>query len=401
MSTALNGFHIELSSKTFEGFAKPIPDPAMLKDIRQEHEHDWFLYWREGELYTIPKSSDSVNPPGDPYTFSCDNHIHLGLIAARINDVLPSIFPEYESFRQRPFAIRGRKGEFVDAITSKWSPRPELLHGFAIWPRFELEARIIECRESATGIGLFVRVSTRWQITANLGELQAAGVVLRGLHVVRRQAEEGERRLVGTIDSLEGKIVRLQEAFDERYEWNQDDLMLEGSRAAFERALGSVLKNRYAEFENHRQIEEGKLLGGPGIENLLGKMEEFLKAKSLIQLTPSLFCSCVGRIKPVNDATYRSVVDVSPGEYCFDPAKTKRSAYAWQGLSKYGPFSRETFPRRSPRILVVSPENTVGKMGQFVRSLSQGVSNDRSSAYPGGFACFASADSGIGRFGLA
>jgi hypothetical protein len=46
---------------------------------------------------------------------------------------------------------------------------------------------------------------------------------------------------------------------------------------------------------------------------------------------------------------YESVVPARPVEYCFDAARSKRDAYALPGLARFGPFSRDTFARPTPR----------------------------------------------------
>ena len=69
--------------------------------------------------------------------------------------------------------------------------------------------------------------------------------------------------------------------------------------------------------------------------------------------------------------------------YCFDPARSKQNPFAWRGLSKYGPFSRDSFAARSPRILVVTPGSVQGTAEAFVRDLRDGMPD---TAYPGGFA---------------
>lgn len=57
-----------------------------------------------------------------------------------------------------------------------------LLDGFAIRPRYALEARVVEPGEEAL-VGLFVTLSTRYDITAELAALDMAGVDLSGLDV--------------------------------------------------------------------------------------------------------------------------------------------------------------------------------------------------------------------------
>src|SRR5690606_19195460 len=112
----------------------------------------------------------------------------------------------------------------------------------------------------------------------------------------------------------------------------ESSVWLEGSRRSFKRCLDVLLRDGYEGFDRIRAAEEGELLGGPGIEALCRKMESVLEKNSPIQATPEIECRIVDRIAPRNDRDYKTVVDVGQGEYCFDPAKTKRAEYAWPGI---------------------------------------------------------------------
>ena len=54
---------------------------------------------------------------GEETQLVCADHTYLHVLTARINDCLPSCFPQYEAFRRKPFAFLGRKDEFVSKIT--------------------------------------------------------------------------------------------------------------------------------------------------------------------------------------------------------------------------------------------------------------------------------------------
>ena len=51
----LNGFHVLLSSDSFTVRTLAVPDNKQVKPLREEHK-DWFLSWREGTLYAIPRT---------------------------------------------------------------------------------------------------------------------------------------------------------------------------------------------------------------------------------------------------------------------------------------------------------------------------------------------------------
>ena len=386
MATLLNGFEVEFSATSFGAFVDDMPNPERLRAIRDREAGEWFFYWREGKLYAIPEVAHPQRSFGQEVTLDTSDHRHLGLLAARINNRLPSKFPQYEAMRHRPFAFLGKKDELVARATEGWKALPDLVATFKIRPKFELDARLYELRDGETRVGLFVAVSTKWDILASPSDLQAAGVDLRGLHVVRVNPAAEERRLVGEIDAVRDGIVTLSASFDGATEIDEAKVWIEGNLRSFKRCLGVLLRGKYDDFDRKRKDAEGEVLGGPGIEKLCRTMGNVLEKNSPIQVTPDIQCRVVSRIAVENVGGYKTVVDVGQGEYCFDPAKKKRSSYAWPGLEQFGPYSRDTFSKKSPRILVLTPDKATGKVGQFVGMLSHGVTSVANSRYAGGFA---------------
>ncbi len=225
----------------------------------------------------------------------------------------------------------------------------------------------------------------RWEILASLDALAAAGVDLGGLYVVRREAGLDQRRAVGRIDRLIAGAVHLSESFDETTTVPINEVWLEGSKASFTRCLKAILKSEYQQFDEEREREEAAFITGPALEGLLTKMEGFLRQKSPLVLAPDLECTIAGRIPVSNTPDYQSVVKAPPVEYCFDAARTKRSLYPWEGIEKFGPFSRDTFAKKSPRILVLCPDTVQGKVETFVRYFRDGISMREGSRYSAGF----------------
>lgn len=385
MGTLLNGFEIKFDSDRFEAYFDDLANPEEIEPLRKREQGEWFFYWRDGVLYGIPEVENPSRTYGTKKRLDLSNHHHLTLLASRINDRLPTKFPQYEALRTRPFEFLGRRDELVATATSNLQSVHPLVNRFTIRPRFELDARLYELRDGDTRVGLFVSVSTKWQIAATLTELKDARIELQGLYAVRRNPNQDQRRLVGRIEKVDEGKVFLSESFDETRAVTEDDVWLEGSRTSFKRCLSVLLGRDYGKFDSSRTAAEGDLLGGPGIQQLCEKMGDVLAKNSPIQIGLGMRCDVLGRIAPENSTEYKSVADISQGEYCFDPAKTKRERYAWPGIVKFGPYSRDTFPKRSPRILVLAPDKASGKVGQFVRLLSEGITSLPNSRYSGGF----------------
>ncbi len=364
----------------FTAFVRDLPGASELEQLRAGAGDRWTLWWNRGVLYEVPRAPGAVR--ADAVEKTLDVQDHLGLIAFLINTALPGAIPRYQAFRARPFTFLALKREFVREIRSSLSGGPPLLREFTIRPRYALEAKVIKPGGEAF-IGLFASLTTRYGITADLRALAAAGVELSGLDVVRRDPAAGRRRLVGRIDRIAGEEVLLAESFDHLARIPVREVTLEGSREAFAACLRVILGGRYNQFEVERQRLEGELLGGPGIDTMLTEMGTFLAGVSPITLAAGLDCSIRERLTVGNTGTHRGAHRAGPVSYCFDPARAKQDKLAWRGLARYGPFSRDSFATRSPRILVVAPESVQGFTEAFVRALRDGIPN---TAYPGGFA---------------
>jgi hypothetical protein len=377
---ALNGFRAVVRPGTFVAHVRDLPDPGDIEQLRATAGNGWALWWRDGTLFGLPNGAvKSLERAAEQ---SLDVHDNLGFVAFLINNALPGAIPYYSAFRQRPFAFLGQRREFVREIRQRIPGSPQILDRFTIRPRYALQARIIEPVDDPF-VGLFVTLSTRCDILADLAELAAAGVDLSGLDVVRRKPAPGQRRLVGRIARLAGNDVVLAESLDELPRIQAADVAVEGSREAFATCLRAILGSRYERFEKERQRLEGDLLGGPGIDAMLTEMGRFLASVSPIVLGDGLQCSIEEWLTVGNTEQYRSIHRAEPVTYCYDPARTKQDQYAWRGLATYGPFSRDTFATRSPQILVVVPETVQGTAETFVRSFRDGVAGR---AYPSGFA---------------
>ena len=386
MSLQLNGFRLELSSPTFSANVLDLPEPADIRALRQAHQHEWFTHWRDGKLYCIPQVTSPASALGSTHVLQCNDHAHLHVLVARLNDCLPKCFPQYEAFRHRPFAFLGKKDEFVSKITKDWTNLHPLVRHFEIRPKFELDPRIIEMRDGETEIGLILAVATRWDIRAPIDELQAAGIDLTGLHVVRRNPGPGERRLAGRIGSIAGGKVHFSDSYEGVRSLPVQDVWLEGGRASFSRCLSKVLGPRFQQFENFRDAEQGEFLTGPGVDQLLSKMLDVLRNASPIPLTSDLSVSVSRRLEVTNQNSYKTFVQISPSQYCFDPSRTKRSQYAWPGLERYGPYDRESFAKRTPRVLVVCPDSIAGRVGQATKLFRDGITSVAKPVFEKGFA---------------
>lgn len=385
MVMQLNGFKLDFSAPAFEAYVMDLPQNVAMESLRETFGTDLFIQWHEGKAYGVPRKPLESCSFGERNRLICLDY--RWLLTARIGDVLPSLFTKYDSAGRRPFAFLGQKDEFVQAISAKLTNLHPLVGSFKIRPRYELDPKTVEMRDGETFIGIFLRVDTRWEIRASLNDLADAGVDLGGLYVVRRTRVPRQRRLIGRVARLSENIIHLSESYDESASVPAKDVWLEGSKTSFSRCLRRLLGSHYRAFDDEREKLTAALLTGPAVVRITETMGKVLRESSPIELAPDLKCIVGDQISVANEGTYRTILQASPVEYCYDSARTKRDTIAWRGINTHGPFSRETFSKKSPSVLVVFPDTVQGPVENFLRQFRDGVVLSRgNSSYSGGFA---------------
>lgn len=383
----LNGFHINLSTDTFHARVKPAPDGEQVHGLRKQFGANWFFHWQGGKVYAIHKSlpGDQVARMSEAQELATAEH--LPLLAARLVNALPDVFRDCRPCRYRPFGwIKGR--DMMERCLAGIAGVAPILGRFSIRPRYELDAKVIEMVEGEPRLALIANRGMRWEIGATPAQLEDAGVSTAGLFVVKRRREQGKARLVGRIRYVDRGVIHLAESYDELAEIAEDEVWIEGTPASFAHCLRPLLKGQYERYQQNLERVTGAFHASDAVEAMLSSIEEKLCASSPIYLGGGLEANAAGRVRAMNTPTYKCLVQVPPVEYCFDAGRTKRDEIAWRGLTRYGPFSRDTFPRKSPTIVVLFPDSVQRAVENYVSLLRDGVivPGRAQSAYPGGLA---------------
>lgn len=364
-----NGFKVNLP-ETVDVVVREFPNPSEVKAERQRLEGFWFVHWVGGKLYHLRLKSGGPNVDGALQTLSVSDHPWL--LRARIDDVIGDAVSQYEPIRVRPFTFLAQKAELIKPAAVAAGVAHPLLAGFKVTPRFILNAKVYEPSGGIAGLGMFVNVGMHYDIDVPLPDLQAANIDLAGMYVVRRTPEQGQRRLVGRIGHLAGGQANLSEATG-AVSVSMDEIKLEGSKENVARCLTALLgPARYKALMNALDNEQAVYRLGPEFDGVVGKMGAHL-AKTPLPIAQGVEGRIGERIILKNDDTTRSVYLTPPVDYVFDRTGAKSAAYAWPGLSQFGPYDRATFTNRSPRLLVVFPASTQGKVEAFLRAFRDGL----------------------------
>lgn len=376
-----NGFEVTLPSEV-EVVVRDLPDPSEVKSERERLSGFWFLHWVDGELFHLRLKAGGPNIEGEKLVLQ--TALHPWLLRARLDDAMEEALPQYAALKRRPFTFIAQKSELIKTAAEKSAVSHKLLSGFRVTPRFSISPKIYEPTDGQTKIGLFVNIGMHYDINVDLLELNKSGVGLAGLYVVRRTPTPGlgQRRLLGRIKEITQDRASLFEATDE-VEYNLNEIKLEGSKENFFHCLTMMLGYNYKKLMNALDDQEASYRTGPNFDKALEKMGEFLSRQPIL-LGQGIEAAVGGRILLQNDAQTRIVRLAPTVEYVFDRTGAKSAEFAWPGLSQYGPFDRSSFANRSPRILVVYPLSTQGRVDTFLHSFREGM-GAKFTAFPKGF----------------
>ncbi len=377
----LNCFSVEFSVQSVTVSELPWSDEMDMGELRKSLGNDWFVLRRGDKIYGLATVPEPAIRFGQVKTIlPLSDYDGLDFMRARLNEALPELLPKYQAERVRPFQFLARKDEFIAHFAANRQLPEVVKRGFAVRPRFELEARTIELIEGDLRVAVAMSVTMQWEISASLVDLTNQGVQLDGLYVVLRQPQPGERRLVGRVKSVNQGNVELDETMDGRTSIAADLVRLEGSKFSFKRCLSKLLGQRYRDFDAQRESWEASYTSGPSFDNVLGKLSSSLKP---VNLGPGIMAT-IGAAIPIENTEGAPIYrELPPVEYCFDAAKTKRDTIPWNGLAKFGPYDSDTFEKRTPRILVVVPQSEQNKAEQVFGTFLDGVPNGQ---FPVGFA---------------
>ncbi len=367
-----NGFIVE-TPDLIDLVVRDMPSPAEVKAERERLQGFWFVHWAGGKLYHLRLSAGGPNVDGQQLSAAASQYGWL--LRARIDDVIGVALPKYQAIRRRPFTFLAQRTELIGPAADAVGIDHPLINQFTVIPRFVLSPKTFEPTDGQSKLGVFINVEMQFDILAPLNELQTANVDLIGLHVVRRQVEPGKRRLVGRIARVEGNVTYLSEGTDGTL-IETEQVKLEGSKESVTRCLATILgPSRYRSLMLALDDEQAGYLLGPDFDEVVEKLGTLL-AKTKLPIALGQDARIGERIVLANNDTSETVYVAPPVDYVFDRTGAQSNAFAWPGLTQFGPFDRTTFANKSPRLLVVFPASTQGKVETFLRAFRDGLGSN-------------------------
>ncbi len=70
-----------IDPQEFDVFKQDMADNKQLKPLRETLQDEWFLTWKQGTVYGIPKVTTPGNSFGLPTKLQTDNYLGLAVLA--------------------------------------------------------------------------------------------------------------------------------------------------------------------------------------------------------------------------------------------------------------------------------------------------------------------------------
>ncbi len=367
-----NGFIVEIPD-LIDVVVRDMPSPSGVKAERERLQDFWFVHWTGGKLYHLRLSAGGPNVDGEQLTVPTSQYAWL--FRARVDDVIGVALPKYQPIRRRPFTFLAQRTELIAPAAERARVSHPLVSQFSVIPRFVLSPKTFEPVDGQSKLGVFINVEMQFDIAAPLDDLQSANIDLIGLHVVRRKHEPGKRRLVGRIARIEDNVTYLSEATDATTV-ETDSVKLEGSKESVARCLTTILgPGQYRGLMSALDDEQAAYFLGPDFDDVVSRLGALL-AKTPLPIALGQEAKIGERIVLANSDTSETVYIAPPVDYVFDRTGAQSHAFAWPGLTQFGPFDRTVFANKSPRLLVAFPASTQGKVETFLRAFRDGLGSN-------------------------
>jgi len=220
------------------------------------------------------------------------------------------------------------------------------------------------------------------EITRTAAELLAMGLDLQGIWMYDPNAEQD--RLLGPVIGIEEDFL-LTAGPDGTRRFNPERCWPEASvstfTALFEQVLRPIDRAAYEETEWLLQAENAS---GRGYVRRLDDTVRYFQSLGVLEAAPSVKFK-FGDLVTVSFATSTPQAEaLSPVMYCFSSDRNALDEFPSRGLNRFGPFDSRTFDKKSPRLLIVAPQEQRGEADEFVRRLLEGMAKDKQGRFAGG-----------------
>jgi hypothetical protein len=377
----LSAVGIEFIEKGLQVVRRAYPGDEEFARLRERE--DLFVYRESGRaipederLVMVALRDQVLDGLGAPTEIQVQDH--LGLLAAllqvRILDLLGQL--KLTRRRHRGFRRINRNDDLVaKAFASLHRPVPAALHGFHKYRKTEFQVRVVDLPGSVPAAVLAFEFRRHFEIDPSLQELCARGIDLQGVWLRDPEAPPSER-LLGTFMGLDQEAVTIGGPEGIRT-YSRDRCRPEASLTTFAHVFSRVLSPQaYDAYLAAEWTVQAATASGKGYIDQVAELTNWFGGQGPLAITPSLSCR-FGNTLTAEVGPPGSAAHLLPSvQYCFASDGSALDEFPFRGLDRFGPFDSRTFDKKTPRLMVVMPDDCRADAEAFERRLLDGMAKE-------------------------
>ncbi len=236
------------------------------------------------------------------------------------------------------------------------------------------ETRVVRLPKLGTAVVLSCSERLRTIIGSDCGELIRCGVKLAGRYVSQLATAkdpmlDGSLKLSGRVIGLDGADLLLDDNGDGPARLPTSEAFLEPTRANFEAVVEALTQGSAARLLGAIEVAEGQWRAGDLVRARVEAAFDYLRRAGLF----------VARGMPLVLGDVLGGASLPPAQVfqkpllSFDPNGSQSDSWAQRMLDRIGPYDRQSFETKRPRIAVVCEAGQRGRMAEAVADLLNGV----------------------------
>lgn len=364
---------------------KPLPacvvpyDRAALHAYLDREEQDVFAIRHRGSGMAVVPLRPEAALPGDRSALPASEH--LDLVSALVRE---AVFRLLITLGDERYRVVGRRPPTVEAAKLRDVLPRDL--GLPEWLRkrieFAFDTRVLRPRGGAPYVALTCSKRLRTVIDAPCQELHELGIPLLGAAVTSYSDNPdpkvaGRLSYAGRIVAVEGSRFALEDPGSGPAEVSGTELFLEPTRANFNMVVTVLTQGRADSILRRVKEVEADWNGAPTTLDTVRKTLGWLGRQymELADGIPLEFGNLLDQSEA--QAQFPRTSRLWKPKLSFDPGGSPETSIAWaqKGLDEIGPYDRQSFARKRPRIAVLCEAGARRETEAVVRDFLHGLPN--------------------------
>lgn len=365
----LNFTPIEIIGDKIKAYSSTFESKEQLNNLRKQYQNCTF--YRQGiEILCIPQNNEQKIGKELELEVSQNHKLICRLVLENLQTNLVS--PNRKIISLSPFT-------FIDTTKDliRESSFGEKLRGLHIYPKYSISVKSIKRNNGSTTFGIVIDVSAYFDTSYTIKDLIEKGLNLKNIYVVKKSVSKINdkdwihKHTIGKIVSINDNLIKLSD-YRESNSVVVSECYPEPRKDNFNFIIRSIVGPEYQNAKIEIQAKLLEYIGGVGKQNLTKSIIDEIKSISNKQISLELSFALQGEMMKIGDGFSLGLNQMPKPTYVYDPARKKTHYWHNGGLNSFGPFDLESFHKKTPRVVVITPMMYQGEVEKFLNSFRNG-----------------------------